>query len=70
MKLTPWFHSHVKPVHIGEYEIINAGILAWWNGSAWSEWYFPNDKASKEFHRRHTGAIQKLNWRGLAEKPK
>lgn len=71
MNMTPWFHPHIKPVRIGEYEVINEGILAWWNGTEWSWWYFSDDTvASKEFHRKHIGAIEKINWRGLAKEPK
>ena len=66
MNMTPWYHPHIKPVHIGEYEILNKGVRAWWNGKEWSQWYFPDyTTASKEFHQKRASPIQKLNWRGL-----
>ena len=69
MNMTSWFPPSIKPVHVGEYEIVNEGVRAWWNGKEWSQWYFPDyTPASKEFHRKRIGAIEKLNWRGLNKK--
>jgi hypothetical protein len=55
-------------VRVGEYEIVNEGVRAWWNGEEWSQWYLPDHTpVSKEFHKKLASPIQKLNWRGLSK---
>jgi len=67
MNMTPWFPPSIKPVHVGEYEIVNEGIRAWWNGTEWSQWYFPDPtSASREFHQKRTSPIQEITWRGIS----
>lgn len=64
-KRTPWFPTHIKPVHVGRYEARFGGHefvwRFWWNGKEWctkrgggpsSVFPWPGDQ-----------------WRGLAEKP-
>ena len=71
MNTTPWFHSHVKPVHVGEYEIYKEGIRVWWNGKIWSMWYFRADnEATKTAAKKLVATYPNMHWRGLAEEPK
>ena len=71
MKLTEWYPVDTKPVREGVYETHMSGRLgySYWTGKQWSNQSVL--AACAERHKAWTsGAIQKKNWRGLAEPPK
>lgn len=74
-KMTDWFPTEIKPVHVGEYNASTekrADALRWWDGRLWSFAYYANDckdeKQHKRLHKRD--ADSPIHWRGLASKPK
>lgn len=69
-KLTPWFDSRVKPVHIGVYEVAPDASSPWY--SYWDGVYFQG--LSRTIDEAIYAICEKWNhgplkWRGLAEKP-
>ena len=70
-KMTDWFPPHIKPVHIGVYEIkytskvaYGSNMYATWNGEKWSSGsYNLCDKYHQLFN-----ANQDKHWRGFTEK--
>ena len=76
-KLTKWFDgSKFVPYHVGEYNarIYKAdGVLRWWNGESWSQWYLETDSIENKNYWRKSNAWcieNEIFWRGLAQKPK
>lgn len=70
MKLTPWFHPDVKPVHVGFYHTGKASECPIGNKESESDynWYWDGNYwiARDECSPTYT---QNRYWRGLAEKP-
>lgn len=70
--LTPWFPGHIKPVRPGVYQTRYRGSTdgySYWTGKRWS-----NQCLDIEFCHSHGddwtyGAVQRKEWRGLAEDP-
>ena len=68
MKMTPWYRSHIKPVHVGEYEICNEGIRAWWTGEHWTQWYFEKiHPAARDYRKTKVSNQQGYEWRGISK---
>ena len=69
MKLTPWFPSHVKPVHVGIYKTRvghwDSEFFSYWNGRQWSIGY-PSMKTAM-MNKRTTAAHQSKTWQGIAK---
>ena len=69
--MTPWFPSHLKPVHKGVYQIKFTAVkryplmYATWNGLKWS---YASYKKSDGWHKQFRGADQDKYWRGFTEK--
>jgi hypothetical protein len=71
-KMTDWFPPHIKPVHIGIYEIkfynlplSKRPMYARWNGKKWSNFaYKKHDDSLNDY----VSAVQKKHWRGFKEK--
>lgn len=72
MKLTPWFPSEVKPVHVGVYAIHRldeSGRFDYfkkWNGD---RWLYGSKDANQAALNEWESVNQIESWRGLAEKP-
>ena len=67
--MTPWFPPEIKPVYVGVYLTVGAGMLeAWskWNGNAWLIDTFRLELASGV---EQVSMLQERKWRGLAQKP-
>ena len=77
MKLTPWFKARVKPARPGVYEIRfpddkftnDSPAYAYWNGKCWG-WASSTPGFSAANQSSTFAAIQKKEWRGLAQEPK
>jgi hypothetical protein len=73
MKLTPWFPHHIKPVHIGVYEVHSCAdkpdhrYFSAWDGS---EWAWTANTAADAAKRPSPSLYQLWPWRGLAKEPK
>ena len=74
-KVTGWFPPHIKPVHVGVYQVkFNNGPRAYegyafWCGG-WGSLSTTRDGAERFFISIGTdGAHQNKTWRGLAEDP-
>ena len=75
MKLTQWFHSTVKPVHIGWYHTSVANLDPvkhkgseshfnwWWDGAQWTFPYI----LGGEKNQIGIATVQKRYWRGIAK---
>lgn len=71
MEMTPWFPASTKPIRVGEYEVHNEGLRCWWDGKAWSLWYFPDSTdAAKTFLKNKVSFSQNYTWRGLLKEGK
>lgn len=58
-KLTPWFPSSVKPVHVGWYQCKCCYLKFWFDGKKWMTGHGVYDMES----------ALPVSWRGLADKP-
>ena len=73
-KMTLWFPPHIKPVHVGVYQILfnysrpsDLKMYAAWNGRKWSNFdYSKTGSWLSEFR----DAEQKKLWRGFTEEQK
>ena len=70
-KMTPWFPSHIKPVHKGVYQIKYTNkhlhesyMLATWDGKKWSRGSYN----LWDEHHTNFDALQNKYWRGFKEK--
>lgn len=63
-KVTTWFPSHIKPVHIGWYDVTHSDFRWFFDGEYWC-WFIGNDVKNKKI----VAQCQDREWRGLAEKP-
>jgi hypothetical protein len=63
-KMTPWFPSRIKPVHVGVYETDLDGYFGYsfWNGKRWG------DTAHKPELANEWRGMQQKKWRGFEEK--
>ncbi len=76
-QLTPCIKPRVKPVRPGAYEIRfpddkfgnDSPGYAFWNGKSWG-WASSTPEFAAANETSSLGAIQKKEWRGLAEEPK
>lgn len=62
-KLTRWFVSSIKPVHVGYYETcwlrgVSENVDRYWDGVRW-----------RHGPGRGVCSLQQFDWRGLAKKP-
>lgn len=66
MKLTQWFKSYIKPVHIGWYEteMNNHFGYSYWDGMQWSCQH-NNYSCFLANGICWNGAIQDKKWRGI-----
>ena len=73
MKLTPWFHSGVKPVRPGVYQQMCGKRLEVgyqrWDGTVWYGWCFTPAQAARSTVPART-EHQNDPWRGLAQEPR
>ena len=67
MKLTAWYDSSVKPVHIGVYSrlISNEEYFSYWGGAYWGVQTKTVKNAVKNRWFRST--YQNVLWRGLTK---
>jgi hypothetical protein len=75
MKLTPWFPQSIEPVHVGVYETKWAGTEGgWfnkWDGLKWCRGHCNHIDAHHQAGMgRASFGDYKIQWRGLARKPK
>jgi hypothetical protein len=63
-KMTTWFPSTIKPVHVGVYETSLNGYegYSFWNGKRWCDTAQRPESATKR------GGFQNKKWRGFKEK--
>lgn len=69
-KLTRWFPGHIKPVHVGVYQVdLLASCLCYqhWNGVFFGLYSATIGDALLREDKRSWA--QHENWRGLSEKP-
>lgn len=71
MKTTDWIPGDIKPVHPGVYQVRPPRwietVYAHWNVQWWGDCAYSPEWAKRYQHKRND--IQRLRWRGLAEKP-
>ena len=68
MKLTAWYDSSIKPVHIGVYSrtINHEKYFSYWGGAYWGVLAKTVKDAAKNHWTRST--YQSMPWRGLTTK--
>jgi hypothetical protein len=72
--LTEWFPPHVKPMHVGLYDVDLSGDGAYRGASYWDgrRWCYAHDWDSSGVGDRSPApdGMQPRYWRGLATEPK
>jgi hypothetical protein len=68
--MTQWLPPHIKPVHVGVYEVDWRDKSSWmvyarWNGNLWSHPSY--QKTDEYWHNRYDNAGQTISWRGFTE---
>lgn len=74
MKKTKWFPAHIKPVHIGVYNVwwytnVKSEFFAYWDGNCWGFMYASKEFAVFRYKENKNDRHAALCWRGLAKKP-
>jgi len=72
-RLTKWFGPDVKPTIPGVYDVKDVGQrhaygAQYWNGHHWCRWGTDREDAAQSA-KGGKSLFQRINWRGLAEKP-
>lgn len=74
-KLTEWFPAHVKPAHVGVYEVrflrcesVSVEGFSYWDGRKWSETQ-PSAERGAMYQANFITGVQNKEWRGLAKEP-
>ena len=65
-KMTNWFPSYIKPVHVGVYQVDrDSNAAAFWDGRFWG---FADYSINKVINCGDKSSYQHTEWRGFTEK--
>lgn len=71
-ELTPWFPPHIKPVHVGVWDVADGSHFRapWFKKWDGRYWYTGGRTVSEANRVTEYSILEEFSWRGLARKPK